>query len=232
MASLFQDPADPSRVTPSTTEGLLVIDAGYSHTTVMPLHHGRPIQQAVQRLDVGGKLLTNNLQEVLSIRQVDIRAETHMAGRMKEDACFVSRDFAGDLERVKRAPRASGIVADYVLPDYTRRLRGALRPHDPLAWKQMRMLGYVQAADGGDGAREAFLRLGSERFAGPELFFHPKDVGVNQPGLAETVMRSLAKVPTGLWQILLANVYVVGGSALLPGFVDRLSGCRPSLGDF
>ena len=219
-AHIFGDSEVPRSNISGPVEALLVIDSGYSHTTVTPIYRGRPIQQAVQRLDIGGKFLTNYLKEVLSIRQMDVRAETHMVNLLKEGTCFVSHDFRADLERVKRGPLKSDIVVDYVLPDYTTRMHGEMRPHDPLNWKQMRTMGYVQNAE---GEREAILKLGSERFSIPELFFHPRDVGLNQPGLAEMVLKSLSKVPTGLWAIMLANVYVVGGSSLFPGYVDRLS---------
>ena len=200
-------------------EALLVIDSGYSHTTITPLYHGRPIQQALQRLDIGGKFLTNYLKDVLSIRQLDVRAEMYAIDRLKEEACFVSRDFRADLDKVKNEPTKSGIVQGYVLPNYTTRTRGELRPHSPLDWKQMSTLGYVTNAD---GERDALIKIGNERFTMPELFFNPKDVGLNQPGLAELVMKSLSKVPTGLWTAMLANVYVVGGNSLFPGFVNRL----------
>lgn len=35
-------------------------------------------------------------------------------------------------------------------------------------------------------------------------------------------MQSLAQVPEALWQGLLGNIVVVGGNALMPGFVERL----------
>ena len=185
------------------------------------MYQGRPIQQAIQRLDVGGKFLSNYLKELLSIRQMDIRAETHMTDVMKEDVCFISHDFRGDLERTKHGTdKDSSIMIDYVLPDYTTRSRGEIRPHELLRWKQMRMMGFVQNED---GERESFLKLGTERFAVPELLFNPKDVGINQPGLPQTVMRSLSKVPTGLWPVMLANILVVGGNAKIEGLMGRLS---------
>ena len=144
-----------------------------------------------------------------------------MLDLLKQDVCFVSTDFRGDLEKVRRDPTGAktGLVVDYVMPDYTTRLRGEVRKHDPLARKQMAKAGSVVAAD---GTHEFVATLGNERFTVPELLFSPGDVGMRQAGLADMIMQSLRAVPTGLWSAMLANVYVVGGSANFPGFMDRL----------
>ena len=220
IAGIFGDVEASGPSSPGPAEAVLVVDSGYSHTTVTPIYRGRPIQQAIQRLDVGGKFLTNYLKEILSIRQMDIRSETHMTNAMKEDVCFISHDFRGHLDRTKHGTDEDrSVVVDYVLPDYTARSRGEMRYHDPLKWKQMRMMGFFQNEE---GERESFLKLGTERFSVPELFFNPKDVGLNQPGLPQMVMRSLSKVPTGLWPVMLANVLVVGGNLKIDGFMSRL----------
>ena len=154
---------------------------------------------------------------------MDVRAETHMLDLLKQDACFVSHDFRSDMERVRRGPTGAntGLVVDYVMPDYTARLRGEIRKHDPLARRQMAKTGSVVAAD---GTHEFVATLGSERFTVPELLFSPGDVGMQQAGVADMVMQSLRAVPTGLWSVMLSNVYVVGGSANFGGFMDRLYG--------
>ena len=50
------------------------------------------------RIDVGGKLLTNHLKEVVSFRQWNMMDETHIMNEVKEACCYVSEDFATDLE--------------------------------------------------------------------------------------------------------------------------------------
>ena len=209
----------------SPAECVLVVDAGYSHTIVTPLYRGRPIQQAVRRLDVGGKFVTNYLKDVLSVRQLDVRLETHIINHVKEAACFVSTDFKRDMERAReglqqKAPSgAEGIVRDYVMPDFTTRMKGDLKEHSVKDRKQMAAFNHVRRED---GTTEAVLALGNERFTPPELLFRPENVGMRQAGVAEMVMQSMGAVPTGLWPAMLGNVWVVGGSAKLPGFGDRL----------
>lgn len=219
IPALFSDPCS----TPSTSpvESLLLIDTGYSHTTITPIHNGRPIQPAIRRLTVGGKFMTNYLKELISLRAYNFLDETHLVNEIKEDVCFVSPAFATDLERTwKGSARGvdTSVVVDYVLPDYAERARGFARPHDPSAAAKAKRLGAVAQGP----KKEDLLPLGNERFCVPELLFHPSDIGLPEAGLPEAVMQSLAQLPEGMWPALLANVVVVGGNALLPGFVDRL----------
>ncbi|KAI0401083.1 actin family [Xylaria palmicola] len=209
---------------PDPAELVLVIDSGYSHTTVTPVFQGRPIHPAVRRLDVGGKLLTNYLARVLSLRHYDMRSETHIVNEMKEAACYVSLDFKGDLERSWKGTRGerredylggAGIARDYVLPDFHARFRGVVRDYDPAQASRARRLAVGETS-------EDVLTLRNERFAVPELLFNPADIGLLQPGLPDLVLQSLRCLPHGLWPGLLANIVVVGGNSLFEGFVPRL----------
>ncbi|KAH0126438.1 Actin/actin-like protein, partial [Aureobasidium melanogenum] len=126
--SLFGDPAlaDPSAIQPA--DALLVVDSGHSHTTITPLLAGRPIHPAVRRLDVGGKHLNNYLAELISLRHFSLMDEPHIVSQIKEDACYLSTNFAQELEAARN--KDPSIVVDYVLPDYERYHRGFIRPHD------------------------------------------------------------------------------------------------------
>lgn len=210
--------------TPASTppaECILVIDSGHSHTTITPVYTGRAIPTAVKRLDIGGKFLTNRLKELISLRHFGLMDDPYLAGQIKEDTCFVSQDFRRDLERTRKGNDVNDITIDYVLPDYHETTRGRVRAHDPKAAAQAAM-----AAAGSslkvDAATEDFFPLANERFVVPELLFSPADVGMGQAGLAEAVVQSLTALPPGLWPGFLANIVVVGGNALLKGFVERL----------
>lgn len=223
---------------------MLLVDAGYSCTTVTPLLRGRPLHGAVRRLNVGGKFMTNYLTRLLSLRHYDMRGDVHIVNEMKEKACYVSLDFAHDLERCWKGTRGerradyltgAGIARDYVLPDFDARSEGVVREYDPQrgASKKSSLArrGGHEPTAAAAAADEDVLTLRNERFSVPELLFNPSDAGGTagrgpgrgrRPGVADLVMQSLAATPTGLWPALLANVVVVGGSALLDGFVQRL----------
>lgn len=199
-----------------------MIDSGYSHTTVTPIVQGRPLQQAIRRLDVGGKLMTNYLTRLLSVRHFDMRNETFVVNEMKESVCYVSLDFKGDLEKTWKGTRGerredhlsgAGIAKDYVLPDSHTTFHGVVRDYEP---------GVSARARKAAVSAEDVLTLRNERFVVPELLFNPSDIGIRQPGLADMVMQSLSVLPIGLWPGLLANIVVIGGNARFENFIQRL----------
>ncbi len=46
----------------------LVVDAGFSFTHVVPVFDGHAISSGIKRINIGGKLLTNYLKELVSYR--------------------------------------------------------------------------------------------------------------------------------------------------------------------
>ncbi|EPE28844.1 Actin-like ATPase [Glarea lozoyensis ATCC 20868] len=226
IQSLFPVPRAPPK-TSSPAEILLLIDSGYSHTTVTPLLQGQAIQPAVRRLDIGGKFLTNYLARLISRRQYDMRNDTYIVNEIKEACCYVSRDFKGDMERTWKGPKgdrrevyatSEGIAIDYVLPDYHKRSKGYARDHDPNAAGKLKNLTTGKSVE----AAEDILTLRNERFTVPEILFNPSDIGMRQSGIAQLIWDSLSAVPFGLWPGFLANVVIVGGNANVPGFSERL----------
>ncbi|KAJ4312785.1 Actin- protein 6 [Neodidymelliopsis sp. IMI 364377] len=206
-------------------ECLLVIDTSYSDTTILPLYNGKVIQSAVRRLTVGGKLLTNYMKELSSLRHYNMMEETYLLNEIKEAVSYVTltpQQYAKDLERTWRGRLGdkreldSSVVVDYVLPDYENAIHGHARPHDPATSRMRRGLQPVQ------GPREDLLPLGNERFAVPELLFNPSDIGIQESGIPGAVMESLSVLPDALKVGLLANVVVVGGNSLIEGFMERL----------
>ncbi len=205
-------------------ETLLLIDTGYSSSTVTPILNGQPLHSAIRRLDVGGKLLTNYLTRLLSLRHFDMRNDSYIVNEIKESACYVSLDFKGDLEKSWKGTRGerreaylggAGIARDYVLPDFHTRFHGIVRDFDPTASAKSRKIA-------ASASNEDVLTLRNERFTVPELLFNPSDLGLRQSGLAEIVMQVLHCLPLGLWPGLLANIVVVGGSSKFDDFVQRL----------
>lgn len=218
-------------------ECLLVIDSGYSYTTITPCYQGRPIQRAIRRLDYAGKHLTNLLKEVVSIRHFDLHQDTKIVNDIKEDVAYISQDLKGDLEKTWRGSTKqiktmtasdtemdldqdasdAEIRLDYVLPDGVNLVRGYPRPHDPsVAAAKRRKLAAAQ--DSG----EIVMTLGNERFIVPELIFNPTDIGSKLPGLVDCVTQSLSKLPPLVQATMVANILVVGGNAKISGFTDRL----------
>jgi actin-related protein 6 len=148
-------------------ELMVVVDSGFSFTHVAPFYQGRAIPGAVTRLNIGGKLMTNYLMEIVSYRQLNVMDDFQLMSEVKESVCYVARDFNAELRATKRARRGPGRRrgCEFVLPDYKEVLRGYVR--DP--------------NDAGQSDQEAqSLFLDSERFSVPELLFNPSDIGVQQ----------------------------------------------------
>ena len=215
----------PSSVSALQQECLLVIDTSYSDTTILPLYNGKLLQSAVRRLTVGGKLLTNYMKELSSLRHYNMMEETYLLNEIKEAVSYVTpnpQQYAKDLERTwkgrmgDRRELDNSIVLDYVLPDYENAIHGHARPHDPAKSRVRRGLQPLQ------GPREDLLPLGNERFAVPELMFNPSDIGIQEPGIPAAVMECLSVLPELLRIGLLANIVVVGGNSLIEGFMERL----------
>ncbi|KIV81988.1 hypothetical protein PV11_04132 [Exophiala sideris] len=224
-------------------ECLLVIDSGYSHTTITPTFNGRPLHRAIRRLDFGGKHLTNLLKEVISVRHFDLHQDTKIVNDIKEEISFVSTDFRRDLEKtwkgnknhqttvhtkvlegdgavkVEQQILTDDLRVDYILPDGMHILRGFSRPHDPSPAARKRKQAALAA---GAADAEISMTLGNERFTIPEILFSPSDIGSKQPGLADIVMQSLSVLPPLVQATMLCNVLVVGGTAKVPGFVERI----------
>lgn len=227
IQSLFADSVVQKYDPAVPRECLLVVDSGYSHTTVTPIYKGQPLQRSIRRLDLGGKHLTNYLKEMVSMRQYNMVDEAYIINEVKEAVCYVSNDFAYDMERTWKGNRkrgqpglGEGVTVDYVLPDPNAGKKGFMRPHDPLLNAKKR-----KSALSGSTAEtlsEDVLILSNERFTVPEILFTPNDIGMKQAGIPDMILESLSVLPTGLHPAFLANVLVVGGNSLIPGFMERL----------
>ncbi|KAH6912648.1 actin-like protein ARP6 [Coprinopsis sp. MPI-PUGE-AT-0042] len=199
LGGLFSQPSMPP------PQYMVIVDSGFSFTHVVPIMEGRIVWPATKRLDVGGKLLTNHLKEVVSFQQWNMMEETYIMNHVKETCCFVSTDFQSDLETCRKNTTANPIVREYVLPDFTRNRHGQIRQADTV----------VTGAD-------QTLVMNSERFAVPEVIFRPYIVGLQQAGLAETIAHSISLLPDDLQGMFWSNIGLIGGNCKLPGFRTRL----------
>ncbi|XP_076632813.1 actin-related protein 6 [Colletes latitarsis] len=181
----------------------IVVDSGYSFTHIVPYVNDTKVKEGIRRIDVGGKLLTNHLKEIISYRQLHVMDETYVINQVKEDSCFVSQEFFKDMETAKNKLENNPIIKDYVLPDYTTLRRGYLKNPEPPNEQQT-------------------LRLSNERFAIPEILFYPSDVGIRQMGIPEAIMDCLKGCEEETWPHLLSNIILTGGNAKFPGFQERI----------
>ncbi|KAK7046506.1 actin-related protein Arp6 [Favolaschia claudopus] len=196
-------------------ECMIIVDSGFSFTHVVPVMEGKVVWSAVKRLDVGGKLLTNQLKELVSFRQWNMMEETFIMNHVKETCCFVSQDFKKDIEICRENVKTNSIVQEYVLPDLTKSKAGRVRQPDDIALDT-----------------DQVLTMGNERFAVPEIIFRPDDIGLEQCGLAQAISASISLLPHDLQGMFWANIGLIGGNTKLTGFRDRLLSELQSLAPF
>ncbi|RXG59772.1 Actin-related protein 6 [Armadillidium vulgare] len=92
--------------------------------------NGKKEKTALCRIDIGGKILTNHLKEIISYRQLNVMDETYVINQVKEDSCFVSLDFMADMKITREKNEDNTILRDYVLPDFTTIKRGYVRSRE------------------------------------------------------------------------------------------------------
>ncbi|KAI5123138.1 hypothetical protein M0805_000841 [Coniferiporia weirii] len=198
--SLFRNREEDA---PFYPECMLIVDSGYSFTHIVPSMSGKIMWKSVRRVDVGGKLLTNHLKELLSYRQYDLMGETYITNDVKERCCYVSTNYKKDME-LARSKQAE-IVQEYVLPRFTEDRPGRVRSD-----------GKMLDAD------DDVLRMTSERFAVPEVLFRPSDIGLAQSGVATAIADAISSLPEDIRGLFWSNIGLVGGNVKFPGFRQRL----------
>ena len=195
----------------------LVVDAGYSFSHVAPVFDGVQVNHAVKRVDVGGKVLTNYLKDAVSFRSLNVMDETNLMNEVKQLLCYVSDDFMRDMRVTQMRGKRNTVKREYVMPDYSQNNRGYVRG-DPRKWQDAR-------AYEGDASRrgpEQSLILNNERIMGPELLFSPQDIGLQQAGIPEAIVQAVSSFPEAAQEEMYANVVLVGGCTLIPGYRERV----------
>ncbi|KAI4377163.1 hypothetical protein MLD38_014840 [Melastoma candidum] len=215
----------------------VVVESGFSWTQAAPVVDGVTLNYGVRRVDLGGKALTNYLKEMVSYRKINVMDETLLMDEVKEKLCFVSLNVQRDLQLARKPGRSNPFRCTYVLPDGVTHTKGFVK--DPVDAER-----YVKITDNStftstdpkcevddsdppeDRKRIDLTKnefdLTNERFLVPEMIFRPADLGMNQAGLAECIVRSIDACHPHLHPLLYGNIVLTGGSTLFPRFKERL----------
>ncbi|XP_076912147.1 actin-related protein 6-like [Bidens hawaiensis] len=228
----------------------VVVDVGFSFCHAAPVCQNFTVNYGVKRMDLGGKALTNYLKELVSYRSVNVMDETFLIDDVKEKLCFVSSDVARDLRIARRRGSDNHFRCTYVLPDGITHTKGYIK--DPIEAQKYLTLSEdgelpqseeTEEADQMEATNKPSERskvdltknefsLSNERFLVPEMIFRPADLGMNQAGLAECIVRAVNSCHPYLHPVLYESIILTGGSTLFPGFAKRLeSDLRPLVPD-
>lgn len=234
-AGAAEDAGGASSARPAT----LVVDCGFSATHCVPIFGGVPLNFATKRLNVGGKMLTNHLKQIISYRSYNVMEETHLINDVKERLCYVSLDLPAELALTRFKGKKNTLRRDFIMPDYVNHFKGQIRdPNapeppktapEPLAAAASAPPAAAAAAatkkgtkTGAVAAEEQVLHLSNERISVPEILFRPSDIGLEQAGVAECVVQAVEACLPDLREALYSNVVVTGGSSRFPNFGERL----------
>ncbi|KAG0487531.1 hypothetical protein HPP92_009626 [Vanilla planifolia] len=162
--------------------------------------------------------------------------ETMIIDDAKEKLCFVSLDVLHDLQPHSLAlfplflmtiPFIANLVQEirkdnpfrctYVLPDGITHTRGFVKDVD----EAQRFLSLTDGCCNDLSGMQEF-NLTNERFLVPEMIFCPADLGMNQAGLAECIVRAIHSCHPHLHPVLFERIILTGGSTLFPRFAERL----------
>ncbi|XP_009787478.1 actin-related protein 6 [Nicotiana tabacum] len=223
----------------SKAQSSLVVDCGFSFTHASPVFQNFTLNYGVKRLDLGGKALSNFMKELVSYRSVNLMDENFLMDDVKEKLCFVSLDVARDLQIARKPGNDNLFRCTYVLPDGITHTKGFLKDpeeakkylslyNDEAATKQQVAAGeQTDKLRSNDASRRIDLTknefgLTNERFLVPEMMFRPADLGLNQAGLAECIVRAISSCHSHLQPLLYESIILTGGTTLFPHFAQRL----------
>ena len=105
----------------------LVIESGFSFTHIVPVYKGVPFASSIRRVNIGGKVLTNLLKEVISYRQWNMMDENLLISEAKEALCYVSSNFQQDMTLIRKDSKRNKIYREFVLPDFVNTEKGYAR---------------------------------------------------------------------------------------------------------
>jgi centractin len=177
----------------------VVLDSGDGVTSCVPVYEGFTLPNSITRIDVGGRDVTDYLQLLLRKNNgvnLYTSAEREVVKEIKEKICYVAYNI--DNYEKEYSSDSKHLVDSTLGAD-------ELEPEIP-----------YKLPDG------SILHVGSEKFRAPELLFNPSLIGLEYPGIHQTLVNCISKCDLDLRRTLYSHITLSGGSTLFDGFGDRL----------
>ena len=203
---------------PKASSGVgVVIDAGFSATSVTSFIDWKVKLDATQRIPVGGKLLSNRLKELISFSQVNLLEDWWIANAIKEQVCRVALNFDEEMRLNGRLAQRHVAASESNTAYYVSRLAGkspdavgvGASGKIVLIPKTITTIHYIlptlpevgpiglqvqsnQPEDIKKWRRRnaQIITLTKEPFVVAETLFTPTDVGIRCAGVSECVLRA------------------------------------------
>ncbi|KAJ1604711.1 putative actin-like protein [Cryptosporidium canis] len=227
----------PNTCNEITNPCYLILDCGYQCCFSVPMFQGSPIYKACRRLDIGGYHLDLALKNFLSLRQVDLSRNSLMVSKIKENCCYVSKNFNHDISKQQRDTSDNLMEQIYQLPELKSNTKNLsiysqefISPDNTqLLESNSRLNSILSSEFNSNFDPNGIIRLYSERISVPELLFSPSNAGYNFAGIAEMVTESIFSSPKHLRELIASNILLIGGSTKFRNFEARLNAELSSL---
>ena len=76
----------------------VVVNSGSGVTSIVPVYNSNPVSNASVRMDLAGDDLTQYMGKILQECRVDYIQVTRASSKIKEDLCYVSENFSGEVD--------------------------------------------------------------------------------------------------------------------------------------
>lgn len=197
----------------------LVLDCGDGVTHAVPIFQGFAIENAIRRVDLAGRDVSDHLQLLLRKAGVSLEtsAEREVVREIKEKMCYLALDPRRE-EKEWVNSRIEGLNMNIGIQPKGSELEASGGANS----------GAAGATEGGQ-EKNVFklpdgrlLTLGPERFRAPEIMFNPELIGSESLGIHETLTNVIQRTDLDLRSTFYSNIVLSGGSTLTTGFGARL----------
>ena len=163
-----------------------------NHITVVPYIDGYAIEAGITRLPFGGNAITENLAKLVTMKGMRYFSETEM---------FINRFIKESLCYVSHSFEEDLAECD----------------KDPKAFIRGVDVDRFQLPD-----HRKMITLDASLFKAPEGLFSPHLWGKDVPGLHEIVWKAIQACPIDQRREVSKNIFLSGGSSVIPGLKERL----------
>ncbi|XP_066550566.1 actin-related protein 10 [Amia ocellicauda] len=198
----------PSHLMSLLTLGInsaLVMDCGYTETLVLPVYEGIPILSSWEALPLGGKAIHKELESLL-VEQCTVDTDSSTGQSLPAVMGSIPEEITEDIK--VRTCFVSDLQRGLKIQEAKFNLDGtAERPAPPPD------VDYPL-----DGAKILHIK-GPIRDSVIEMLFEQDN---EEKSVATLVLDALVKCPIDTRKALSENLVIIGGTAMLPGFLHRL----------
>ncbi|KAK1442046.1 actin 3 like protein [Babesia gibsoni] len=118
----YPDPNHAAKPFDGNSSCCMVLDCGFGSSHCVPFVNSQPIQSAALRSTLAGTHLNAYLKNVASMRTINLEFNELLVQHIKEESCYVSRDFDLELKAARNLKRLNAhqyLNYEYVLPVYS-----------------------------------------------------------------------------------------------------------------